>query len=132
MYVIATMVFILFWVAVIWIWWRSRGFDRARWPTLEDAINGLRAYQSPNESASQIVFRDRVCASLADMHPDDRREYQQLHSIPPVPPEPEPNPVPPVPEDPAETLRKLRDMKYAGLITEDDYEAKKAEILARI
>lgn len=132
MYAIGLMVFILFWVAVIWIWWRARDFDRARSPTLADALAGLRAYQSKTspDIESKIVFRDRVYASLADMHPDDRREYQELHSKPPISSEPEP-PVA-APTDPAETLRKLRDMKYAGLISADDYEAKKAEILARM
>lgn len=35
-------------------------------------------------------------------------------------------------EDPAERLRKVKEMRDSGLITEQEYEAKKAEILDRM
>ena len=35
-------------------------------------------------------------------------------------------------DDPAESLKKLREMKDAGLITDQDFETKKAEILSRM
>ena len=35
-------------------------------------------------------------------------------------------------EDPTELLRKLKEMRLADLITEQEYEAKKAEILKKM
>jgi hypothetical protein len=49
-------------------------------------------------------------------------------------PQPVPQPVPqPTPkEDPMEQLNKLKKMVEAGLITEEEYNTKKAEILAKM
>lgn len=41
-------------------------------------------------------------------------------------------PAAPVSEDPLETIRKLSEMKESGIITQEEFEAKKAELLARI
>lgn len=45
---------------------------------------------------------------------------------------PTPPPAPPAQDDPLQKLKKLKDMADAGLITAQEYEAKKADILSRM
>jgi hypothetical protein len=49
-----------------------------------------------------------------------------------VPTAPQAVPQPALKEDPMEQLAKLKKMLDAGLITEDEYNTKKAEILSRM
>lgn len=80
-----------------------------------------------------------------DLHPKptaqtayQQQEYQPHQSAsqsqPAAPPQRIPQPVPqPVPkEDPMEKLAKLKKMVEAGLITEEDYNTKKTEILSKM
>jgi Short C-terminal domain len=146
---VTILLIIILCVFVYRIWAQTHNFDQDRNPTLGDALEGLRLYGFGKgvKTNVRIVFNGREYANIGDMHPEDRRAYDQLigklsgsdttglidtstsnDGATNKPAQLESTPR----EDPVETLRKLKDMKYAGLITEDDYEAKKAEILARM
>jgi hypothetical protein len=146
---VTILLIIILCVFVYRIWAQTHSLDRDRNPSVADALEGLRLYGFGKglKTNVRIVFNGREYANVGDMRPEDRRAYEQVigslsgsetrgvagtsssndsGTNKPVQIESTPR------EDPVETLRKLKDMKYAGLITEDDYEAKKAEILARM
>ena len=116
---------------------RGKG-EKALFPTVADALNRFR------QVSPKIVFNGREYESTRDMHPDDREEYEQAISgvgiaasssgnsspDPTMAYQGEPSPY--HPPDPVESLRQLKDMRYGGLITDEEYEAKKVEILARM
>lgn len=55
-------------------------------------------------------------------------EYRPPESAPPLPPEAQPRPMP----DPTAALSSLADMRDKGLITAEEYEAKKKDLLDRM
>ena len=147
MYAIGVMAFIVFCVVIIWLWSRSRDFERDAPPTIADALNGWAGYQGEDlglTRGSKIVYNGREFSSLAEMHPDDRKDYQETVRKLTSAPKAENNLDAPAgdsaqieilaetPEDAFERLRRLKDMKVSGLITEEDYDTKKAEILERM
>lgn len=92
---------------------------------------------------SKIVFNGREFSSPDDMPPDIRQAYDQVFI------DANRNNIPDIieggggssvftgirtltPEDPAEKLKKLNEMRDSGLITNQEYETKRAEILARM
>ena len=96
---------------------------------------------------SKIVFNGREFSSPDDMPPDVRQAYDQVMSGVLV--DANRNNIPDIveggggssvftgirtltPEDPAEKLRKLNEMRDSGLITNQEYETKRAEILSRM
>ena len=125
-------------VFLFWKLKRSMGVERVPYPTVADVLDGLKS------SRAKIVFNGREYDSVKDMHPDDRREYEMtisgIGTANPRPGTSSPDVLihnqeqlnPQSPRDPVETLRQLREMKYGGLITDEEYEIKKAEILARM
>ena len=148
MFSLVTIILIIIMCVVVYrIWAQTHNLDQDRSPTLGDALEGLRLYGFGKgvKTNVRIIFNGREYANIGEMHPDERRAYEQVigklsgndlvvststsnDSGANKPAQLEPTPH----EDPVETLRKLKDMKYAGLITEDDYDAKKAEILSRM
>jgi hypothetical protein len=125
-------------VFLFWKLKRSMGVERAPYPTVADVLDG------PKSSPAKIVFNGREYDWVRDMHPDDRREYEMAisgmgsassnssGSSPDSIICDQVEPIPQYPPDPVESLRQLREMKYGGLITNEEYETKKAEILARM
>ena len=96
---------------------------------------------------SKIVFNGREFSSPDEMPPDVRQAYDQVMSGVLV--DANRNNIPDIveggggssvftgirtltPEDPAEKLRKLNEMRDSGLITNQEYETKRAEILSRM
>ena len=96
---------------------------------------------------SKIVFNGREFSSPDDMPPDIRQAYDQVMGGVLV--DANRNNIPDIieggggssvftgirtltPEDPAEKLKKLNEMRDSGLITHQEYETKRAEILSRM
>lgn len=95
---------------------------------------------------TKIVFNGQEFSSPAEMPPDVREAYEQVMTN--VLADVDSNGIPDLMEssgtavfadlrafsreDPAATLTKLKEMRDAGLITEQEYETKRAEIIARM
>jgi hypothetical protein len=68
----------------------------------------------------------------------DLQQQQAAQTAPPpmAPPAPAPMAAPPAPaapaKDPVEVLKQLGELKAAGVITQDEFDAKKAELLKQI
>lgn len=96
---------------------------------------------------TRIIFNGQEYSSVADMPEDVRRCYEQAMGG--VLADSDRNGIPDLFErggsgvlhtelitrkadDPTEKIRQLKEMRDSGLITEQEYESKKAEILARM
>ena len=95
---------------------------------------------------TRIVFNGQEFSSPDDMPPDIRNAYDQVMSGTLA--DANRNNIPDIleggsssvftgirtltPDDPAEKLKKLKEMRDSGLITAEEYETKRAEILSRI
>lgn len=96
--------------------------------------------------STKIVFNGQEFSSPNDMPPEIRKAYDQVMSG--VLADANKNGIPDVMEggrsgvfadvrtlaheDPAETLRKLNEMRDGGLITDQEYETKRAEVISRM
>ena len=150
--VISTFILVvLFCLLVIWIWTRSSE-KNSGWlePTVkfkESLAETLTAALGATGVRTRIIFNGQEYSSVEEMPPEIRRSYQQAMSGVLV--DSNRNSIPDMfesgganilhtelitrkPEQPTDTLKQLREMRDSGLITEQEYEQKKAEILARM
>ncbi|MEU2614196.1 SHOCT domain-containing protein [Micromonospora sp. NPDC007271] len=102
---------------------RSNGVE---WVTLEDVPDPRNALPIINKAVQD--------ARLIEQQRMNTRIYAGL---PPVAPAPQPAPATPMPQpaaapDPIEQLRQLGQLRDAGILTEEEFAAKKAEILSRL
>lgn len=95
---------------------------------------------------TKIVFNGQEFSSPDDMPPDIRKAYDQVMSG--MLADANQNNIPDIiegggssvftgirtltPDDPAEKLKKLKEMRDSGLITAEEYDTKRAEILSRM
>jgi hypothetical protein len=145
--------FVLFFalgLALIWLWTRKSGESSSGWlnPTfkfgsLPDAVS---AALKTAGMRTRIIFNGQEYSSPEEMPAEVRRAYDQAMGS--VLADADRDGIPDIFEagggatvfhtevrtqavdDPAERLRKLKEMRDSGLITEQEYEAKKAEILS--
>ncbi len=151
-----TISLVLFFVAlvlVVWIW-RHRSDE----PSSSSGgwLNSNIKFTLPAKLVSsvmqtpglktRIVFNGQEFASADDMRPDIRKAYDQVMSGMLV--DSNQNNIPDIiegggssvftgirtltPDDPAEKLKKLKEMRDSGLITAEEYETKRSEILSRM
>jgi hypothetical protein len=86
-------------------------------------------YQAPNAIPLTRPF-DQAAAGVARLRQlIDIAHDPERHAVPPLPP---PAGAAPAAEDPIALLRQLGELRDAGVLTTEEFEAKKAEILARI
>ena len=114
-----------------------------------DAWPASGPFTAPRKAAvtpARIIFKGREYSNADEMPAEARAAYEQAMSvftdadrngIPDIfegKMNPAARPSQPTPEsaDPAERLRKLKELFDAGLITEEEHEAKRAEILSRM
>ena len=95
--------------------------------------------QEANYVDSDYVDSDYVDYDYVDLSPQpaaqtayQQQEYQQPQPIAQPQPILQPVPQPSPKEDPMEKLAKLKKMVKAGLITEEDYDTKKTEVLSKM
>ncbi len=96
--------------------------------TMDDIPGGREAMRIINDAAAAARLAIQRNANTM------RYESQAPFAPPPAAPAPPPPPAPPAPpaDDPIEQLRKLAELKDAGILTEEEFAAKKAEILSRL
>lgn len=147
--------FILFFIlafAVIWLLTRkddsnSSSTLNAKF-NLGPLLNKTSALLGAKNFRTRIVFNGKEYSSLEKMPPEVRQAYDQAMAA--VLADADRNGLPDILEgggsatvmhtglftntfeDPAEKLKKLKEMNDSGLITAEEYEAKKAEILDRM
>lgn len=95
--------------------------------------------QPVREAPTKIQETDYVDFDDVDLSPQptaqiayQQQEYQQPQPVAQPQPILQPVPRPSPKEDPIEKLAKLKKMVEAGLITEEDYNTKKTEILSKM
>lgn len=131
---------------------RGAGGTQTGWPqnfapNLRPASGPGAAPRSTAITQTKIIFNGREYKSADEMPPEARAAYEQAMSVftdadrngipdifeGKINPAARPSP-PPSGEsaDPAERLRKLKELFDSGLITEQEYEAKRAEILSQM
>jgi hypothetical protein len=93
--------------------------------TMDNIPDGREAMRVINEAAG--------AARLALQRSDNTMRYEGQAPFAPAPTA-SPPPSPPVQpaDDPVEQLRKLAELKAAGIVTEEEFAAKKAEMLSRL
>jgi len=79
-----------------------------------------------------LIVAGIVIAVLGLFYPLKRTIPPSLAPTPPAPPPPKPTPPSTVGKDPAARLEDLKKLLDHDLITEEDYEKKRAEILSQI
>jgi hypothetical protein len=99
--------------------------------TMDDIPDGREAMRTINAAAAAARLAIQRNANTM------RYEGQAPFGPPPMAPPPSTPPPPPAPsvpwaDDPMEQLRKLAELKDAGILTEEEFTAKKAEILSRL
>ncbi len=137
---------------VIWAWRNRQGrSDSSGWvnPTIKFNLPARlvsSVMQTPGIQ-TKIVFNGREFSGPDDMPPEIRKAYEEVMSG--VLTDSDRDGIPDIVEngggagiftdvrtlareDPSESLTRLNQMRDAGLITEQEYEAKRAEILSRI
>jgi hypothetical protein len=99
----------------------------------------LREARAPREEAAPQaeVFRQPEPAAPAEDRPAEPPQSLGSSPRPAEPAHRQPEPSPSAPPhaasgDPVELIRKLATLREAGLLTEDEFQAKKTELLARI
>lgn len=139
-------------VLVIWAWRNKSGTGSS-----SDWLNPQIKFNLPARLVSsvmqtpgiqtKIVFNGQEFSGPNDMPPETRKAYEQVMSG--VLADSDSDGIPDIiengagtalftdvrtlgREDPSESLTKLNQMRDAGLITEQEYEAKRTEILSRI
>jgi putative oligomerization/nucleic acid binding protein len=138
-------------VLVIWVWrHKSDPSSSSGWlnPNIKFNLPAKlvsSVMQTPGLQ-SRIVFNGQEFSSPNDMPPEIRKAYDQVMSG--VLADADRDGIPDIMEgghagvfadvrtlareDPAETLRKLNEMRDGGLITDQEYETKRAEIISRM
>ena len=84
------------------------------------AVLGATAHVASNRGAAQAQQQAQQQAAA---------EASMEQAPPPPPMAPEPAPVAEAPADPYAELVKLKELVDAGVLTQDDFDAKKAQIL---
>lgn len=149
--------FLVFGVLIVWVWSRRMKKHSAAWlnPTVGDMM--LRDAPPPNIFGApgvrpgvwtKIIFNGREYSDPAEMPADVRAAYER--AVGSVLIDADRDGVPDILEghagatvfqsqlnfkdahDPVERLKKLNEMKESGLITAEEYETKKAEILSEM
>jgi hypothetical protein len=149
---ILALTFILFFafgLVLIWLWTRKKDSpDEQHSSTFSFPLNTSSATFGTSGMRTRIIFNGREYSSPDEMPADIRQAYDRAMSTvladadrDGVPDIFEPGAITTVfqtdvhartLEDPAEKLRKLKEMRDSGLITEQEYESKKTEILNRM
>ena len=145
---------LVFLVCLLAIWWWMRKVDDGSTSRLNPTFTfkgsvptALMNALGAAEVRTGIIFNGKEYSSIEEMPEEVRRTYEQAMSG--VLSDSDRNGIPDLferggpsvfhtevmtrkLEDPAEKLKQLKDMRDSGLITEQEYETKKAEILARM
>lgn len=143
---------VLFCLLLIWMWTWSSENRSSGWrdPTVklkESLAEALTTTLGTTGVRTRIIFNGQEYSNVEEMPPEIRRSYQQAMNG--VLADSNRNGIPDLfesgganilhtevvtrkPEDPHDTLKQLKNMRESGLITEQEYEKKKAEILARM
>ncbi len=145
--------FLVFLIGLLVIWWLMRKADEnPGWlnPTVTfkgSLPNTLMSAFGSRAVQTRIIFNGQQYSSVEEMPEDVRRTYEQAMSG--VLADSDRNGIPDVFESgggslfhtelvtpnlasPTEKLKQLKEMRDSGLITEQEYESKRAEILARM
>ncbi len=141
-------------LVLVWMWTRKSGKDSPGWlnPTVKFNLppNAVSSALGTTGVRTRIIFNGQEYSSPEEMPAEIRRAYEQAMGS--VLADADRNDIPDIFEaggsatvfhnevmtpaaaaaDPAERLRKVKEMRDSGLITEQEYEAKKAEILDRM
>jgi len=99
--------------------------------------------QAQNDQIAQMqqqLAEQQAQQSAGMMPPQGMPQYAPQYAPPPPPPAPAPAPAPaPQPvtaaaqtQDPVAMLKQLGELKDAGVLTEDEFQAKKADLLRQI
>jgi Short C-terminal domain len=144
---------LVFLVCLLVIWWWIRKVDDGSTSRLNPSLfkgsfpTALLNALGAAEVRTGIIFNGKEYPSVEEMPEEVRRTYEQ--AISGVLADSDRNGIPDLferggasvfqtevmtrkLEDPAEKLKQLKDMRDSSLITEQEYETKKAEILARM
>jgi len=100
---------------------RAHGIEAV---TMDDIPDGREAMRTINEAAA-------AARRVIQQNANTMRYEGQAPFAPPAAPPPAAAAAPPA-DDPVEQLRKLAGLKDAGILTEEEFAAKKAEILSRL
>ena len=141
--------FFAFALVLIWLWTRKKdAHDEVGASKFTLPVSFNSGTLGETAVHTRIVFNGQEYSSPEEMPPDVRQVYDRTMST--VLADTDRNGVPDIfetgssktviqsdvlartLEDPAEKLQKLKEMKDSGLITEQDYDSKKSEILNRM
>ncbi len=145
---------LVFLVCLLVLWWWTRKSENRSSGWLNPSLtfkgplpNALTSVLGAADMRTRIVFNGQEYSSVDEMPEEARRIYEQAMSG--VLADTDKNGIPDLferggasvfhteltsrePDDPAEKLKQLKDLRDSDLITENEYETKKAEILARM
>lgn len=150
MIAIAFILFFVFALVLIWFWIQKQDSpgELNIASKLTSLLNPTSATFGTTGMRTRIVFNGKEYSSLEEMPAEIRREYERAMAT--VLADTDRDGIPDIfeggnsatlfhtdvlartSEDPAEKLKKLKEMMDAGLITEQEYETKKTEILNRM
>ncbi|HEX6732694.1 MAG TPA: SHOCT domain-containing protein [Pyrinomonadaceae bacterium] len=148
--VLTFILFFAFALVLIWLWTRKKASHGQFGPTSKVTfpVNVSSGTIGKTGMHTRIVFNGHEYSSPEEMPAEIRQVYERTMATvlvdadhDGVPDIFEPGAITTVfqtdvqtrtLEDPTEKLRKLKEMKDSGLITEQDYESKKSEILNRM
>ena len=152
MIVLSFALFFILCLALVWLWAQRSGKRSSGWLNPTVKFNSLPGAASDalrkTGLQTRIIFNGQEYSSPEEMPAEVRRAYEQVMGS--VLADSDRDGIPDIfeagggtavfqtevraqaLEDPAERLMKLKEMKDSGLITEQEYEAKKAEILDRL